>query len=216
MSQVFEQNAKFLAEKDVKNEKNNFNLTISKNENFCFNSSSTKNEKNLTENFSTNHKMKKIPFCSNIINDIINKNGSYLNTETPQKIERFKSLDAFPFAKKKESNKIFKNSNIDDTNKNCDLNHPKSTIINNFHKDKGDFFYNVDQNKLNDIRKYKFLGINLSNSNNKVVRAGNSLNEKSLTKKSFESKKNVNNAVNNTKTKRIAYIEFNKDNVKKK
>ena len=212
MSQVFEQNAKLLAEKDAKNEKNNLNFVISKNENFCFKSSS-KYEKNLQENFSAKNRMKKIPFCSNIINDIINKNDSYLNTETPQKIERFKSLDAFPFAKKKESHKILKNSNIDE--KNNEINQ-KSTIINNFHKDKGDFFYNVDQNKLNDIRKYKFLGINLNNPQIKVARAGNSLNEKSLTKKSFENKKNVSAAVNNTKTKRIAYIEFNKDNNKKK
>ncbi len=141
----------------------------------------------------------------------ISKNEIYLNTETPQKIERFKSLGAFPFTKLKV-NKV----HVSDCTK-MSAEKPKSIVINN--EKRLDFFYNVDADRTSELRKYKNLGINLSNINSKPSRGGNSLNEKSLNKKSFEKKNmiNISNTSNQQpKTKRITFIEYNKEQFKKK
>jgi hypothetical protein len=161
------------------------------------------------------------PFTDNKINKInkfqqynfteTSKNDIYLNTETPQKIERFKSLGSFPYTKLKV-NKV----QVTDCTK-MSAEKPKSIAINN--EKRLDFLYNVDADRTSDLRKYKNLGINLSNINNKPSRGGNSLNEKSLNKKSFEKKNmiNISNTSNQQpKTKRITFIEYNKEQFKKK
>jgi hypothetical protein len=215
INSIFEQNSRLIKER----EKMKFtNLTKDKAESLLIPSFSStqymskKQEEPISPEYKTHGKMK-IFFNNNIPSDM-NKNDVYLNTETPQKIERFKSLDAFPFTKLKSKG----HHNSESTKISSDK--PKSIIVSN--EKRMDFFYNVEQDRVNDIRKYKNMGSNLNNSNSKANRIGNSLNEKSLTKKSFEKKSggNVNNSItsNNTqiKTKRIAFIEYNKEQTGKK
>ena len=201
ISNIYEQYSWLLKEK----EKKIIPLTIVKSENLII-QSFPKDQDSISHNNSS-IKMNKINFNSYIITEM-GKSDIYLNTETPQKIERFKSLDAFPIAK----NKLNK-SNVDSNNKQYDQK-PKSIFIKD--EKKNDFFYNVDQNRVNDIRKYNNLGTNLNKSANKT-REGNSLNEKSHNKKSYEkivSNSNISNQ--NLKTKKIAYLKYNKELYKKK
>lgn len=217
ISEVFEQNAKLLREKD---RLRFINLSSTKAESLLIPSFSSTQyvSKNYDESLSPDNKTqgKTKLFFNGGLNDTT-KHDIYLNTETPQKIERFKSLDAFPFTKLKSKG----HNNSESTKLSNEK--PKSIILTN--EKKLDFFYNVEQDRPNDIRKYKNLGSNLHSSNIKASRIGNSLNEKSSTKKSFEKKStNVNNSITSnhkdqTKTKRIAFIEYSKEssgNLKKK
>ena len=213
ISTIIEQNAKLLKEK----EKNKFTcLSSSKAESILIPSCSSlqyMSKKNEDSSSSDNKIFKLNKIQHNNFTDLT-KNEIYLNTlntDTPQKIERFKSLGAFPFTKL-TVNKV----QITDSTK-LSADKPKSIVINN--EKRLDFFYNVEQDRPSELRKYKNLGINLCNINSKPGRGGNSLNEKSLNKKSFE-KKNVINISNNSnqqaKTKRIKFIEYNKEQIKKK
>lgn len=200
LSEIFEQNSRMLREKDGNAQ---FVNTIIKAESLFIKSSSKDLESLSPEAISQNSNM--IHFNTNVINEIP-KNEVYLNTDTPQKIERFKSLDAFPFTK----NNLGK-YNIDSSSK-PNENKTKSIYVSN--ERKLDFFNNVGHNRVNDLRKYNNLVLNINNCNYKASKMGNSLNEKSQIKKSFE-KKNLSDNNQNIQTKRNAFLKQNKEILKK-